>query len=161
MKLSMKVLAGAVVVFAALLSMVLGPVVAEAGGPYFSSLYASIKIVNSGYQTIADSLRVGKTLIVQGATTLNGALTVAGAQTYPTTVCDTNSFVAKALTDTTTVSGAAVTDKYIATYRTLGTAWDSLGTMTIQPTATGFVAHRDSAAARLESGAKYTWLRFK
>jgi hypothetical protein len=55
--------------------VVMTPTPAEAGGPYFSSLYTAIKIINSGYMTITDSLRVG------GVITANGGINVVGAQT--------------------------------------------------------------------------------
>lgn len=76
MKLGMRILSIVALTVATLLYMVvMTPVPAEAGGPYFSSLYTAIKIVNSGYMTITDSLRVG------GVITANGGINIAGAQT--------------------------------------------------------------------------------
>jgi hypothetical protein len=54
-------------------TMVLFTPAVEASGPWFSSLYTSIKHINSGYETIADSLRVGGEVTFNGGFTANGA----------------------------------------------------------------------------------------
>jgi hypothetical protein len=97
-----------------------------------------------------------RTIKTSAAALLGGALTLS-----PTVTCDTNAFSAALSVDTVTVTGAATSDKYIVTYRSFGVGWDSLGTLTVRPTATGFIVARDTAAARLKPNAKYTWLRVK
>ncbi len=122
------------------------PPAAEAGGPYFSSLYVSIKSVITGYQTISDSLRVGK------LTTLHTNLTVGAL------ISDSASFLGNAIVDTVTITGASATDKYIATCDGAATA-DTISLLLIQPTATGFIAHRTTATA--EGNQAYNWWRVK
>jgi hypothetical protein len=153
MKPFRKILAGLVLaIVATMLVIVTPPAVVEAAGPYFSSLYASIKIINSGYQTIADSLRVGNTATFNGAVTMNSSLT-AGL-----VVADTNAFALDAATDTVAVTGAQPTDLYFVSIIGAAAA-DSVSAIVIQRTATGFVLHR--TAATVEGAQKYTWLRIK
>ena len=137
----------AILALASIAVAVFVPEPLEAAGPYFSSLYAKIKIVNSGYETIADSLRVGKTATFDGAIDLS-----------PTYAMGQDAFLADAATDTVTITGASATDKYIVTPYATG-AKDSVGVFMVQPTATGFVLHRAAAAAEANQG--YTWLRSK
>jgi hypothetical protein len=97
-----------------------------------------------------------------GNVTIGGTMSLTGALTLaPAIVCDTNAFTGAVSLDTVTVTGAATSDKYIVTYRHFGTVWDSLGTLSVRPTATGFIVARDTASARLKPGVKYTWLRVK
>jgi hypothetical protein len=87
--------------------------------------------------------------------TITSTLTITGEVTFPVAVCDTNAFTTTAETDTVTVSGAAITDKYIVTMR--GGTLDAQDTMLmVEPTATGFVLHRPAGGL---SGLAYTWIR--
>ena len=138
-----------VLLVAALIALLVIPSTVEAQAPYFYSLFVRTKLVNSGYATIADSLRVGSTATFNGGVVANSSLT-AGA-----VLADTNSFALDAAADTVTVTGAAATDIYFV--NPIGTAAaDSVSAIVIQRTATGFVLHR--TAATVETNQKYCWL---